>query len=448
MAALLLPSTLSAETWTLNGKDYEVERQGEAVTFDGVTIYTVTLSGAAKQKLWYCVADLTKPGARVVTYNPENIRTTGTTVPAMAQKLVDRGFDCRVGINADLYSTYGPIGSTISGGEIIKIAKTATAWRSIGIDNSDHTVHIGNVSVNFGAKLNGKQTYAPTYINVPRATGEMILYTSRWGANTATAVENSLEVVLEPAEGIIHSDRPTTFTVKSSPVINGGSLAIPAGCVVLSTNSAAHIKALQDVKPGDIYEVTPSKVSVSGASQGHAFVECTELIGGDPLLVVNSARVSDGILSSMPNWDSRRPRTAIGTDATHTKLIFAVVDGDSKNSGVSAGMNAHEIADLMINLGCVDALNFDGGGSSCIWTKACGKNPLNNPSDSNGPRAVRNGLFIVYDTTSGVIPATAVDNPDAPVEYFNLQGVKVDNPAGGLYIRRQGNQSSIEILNN
>ena len=25
-----------------------------------------------------------------------------------------------------------------------------------------------------------------------------------------------------------------------------------------------------------------------------------------------------------------------------------------------------------------------------------------------------------------------------PVEYFNLQGVRVDNPAGGLYIRRQG----------
>ena len=31
------------------------------------------------------------------------------------------------------------------------------------------------------------------------------------------------------------------------------------------------------------------------------------------------------------------------------------------------------------------------------------------------------------------------DNTNAPVEYFNLQGVKVANPAeGGIYIRRQG----------
>ncbi len=29
-------------------------------------------------------------------------------------------------------------------------------------------------------------------------------------------------------------------------------------------------------------------------------------------------------------------------------------------------------------------------------------------------------------------------NPNAPVEYFNLQGIKVQNPGRGLYIRRQG----------
>lgn len=32
------------------------------------------------------------------------------------------------------------------------------------------------------------------------------------------------------------------------------------------------------------------------------------------------------------------------------------------------------------------------------------------------------------------------DNADAPVEYFNLQGIKVENPANGIYIRRQGNK--------
>lgn len=34
----------------------------------------------------------------------------------------------------------------------------------------------------------------------------------------------------------------------------------------------------------------------------------------------------------------------------------------------------------------------------------------------------------------------------APVEYFNLQGVRVDNPADGLYIRRQGTRTSKVLI--
>lgn len=42
------------------------------------------------------------------------------------------------------------------------------------------------------------------------------------------------------------------------------------------------------------------------------------------------------------------------------------------------------------------------------------------------------------------IAAIAAEN--APVEYFNLQGVRVDNPANGLYIRRQGNNVTKVIV--
>ncbi|MCM1521643.1 MAG: hypothetical protein NC039_03200 [Muribaculaceae bacterium] len=42
-----------------------------------------------------------------------------------------------------------------------------------------------------------------------------------------------------------------------------------------------------------------------------------------------------------------------------------------------------------------------------------------------------------YDP-SGITEA-AVEKEDAPVEYFNLQGMRVENPAGGVFIRRQGN---------
>ena len=38
---------------------------------------------------------------------------------------------------------------------------------------------------------------------------------------------------------------------------------------------------------------------------------------------------------------------------------------------------------------------------------------------------------------SGVVSVLG-DDADVPVEFYNLQGIKVDNPVSGLYIRRQG----------
>lgn len=52
-------------------------------------------------------------------------------------------------------------------------------------------------------------------------------------------------------------------------------------------------------------------------------------------------------------------------------------------------------------------------------------------------------VYFYFDTTK--IPGTpsnvdVIGNDNAPVEYFNLQGVKVTNPENGMFIRRQGNE--------
>ena len=53
--------------------------------------------------------------------------------------------------------------------------------------------------------------------------------------------------------------------------------------------------------------------------------------------------------------------------------------------------------------------------------------------------------FTAYQELSGVENIT-VDDINAPVEYFNLSGIRVDNPANGLYIRRQGSKVEKVIL--
>lgn len=47
--------------------------------------------------------------------------------------------------------------------------------------------------------------------------------------------------------------------------------------------------------------------------------------------------------------------------------------------------------------------------------------------------------------TSGIEDIDAAAN-NAPVEYYNLQGVRVANPTNGLYIRRQGSTATKVLI--
>lgn len=49
-----------------------------------------------------------------------------------------------------------------------------------------------------------------------------------------------------------------------------------------------------------------------------------------------------------------------------------------------------------------------------------------------------------FDVTAGVEDITVDGNE--PVEYFNLQGVRVENPSNGLYIRRQGAKAQKVVM--
>lgn len=86
--------------------------------------------------------------------------------------------------------------------------------------------------------------------------------------------------------------------------------------------------------------------------------------------------------------DVRHPRTALGLDREGRLLTLLVVDG--RQSGYSEGVSLQELAELMQQAGCWDALNLDGGGSTIMLL---GEDPdqlqiMNRPSDKNGPRPV------------------------------------------------------------
>lgn len=61
--------------------------------------------------------------------------------------------------------------------------------------------------------------------------------------------------------------------------------------------------------------------------------------------------------------------------------------------------------------------------------------------------AIENACMIKSaDIVNGIGSVSVDEDADAPVEFFNLQGIRIDNPNGGIFIRRQGAKVSKELI--
>jgi len=98
-----------------------------------------------------------------------------------------------------------------------------------------------------------------------------------------------------------------------------------------------------------------------------------DLLQAGPLLVADGAVVFDraedreGFSAASGQFDSditdgRHPRAAIGVSDEDLYLVTC----DGRRSGVDAGLTLEELADFMLVLGCRDAMNLDGGGSTTL----------------------------------------------------------------------------------
>jgi exopolysaccharide biosynthesis protein len=93
--------------------------------------------------------------------------------------------------------------------------------------------------------------------------------------------------------------------------------------------------------------------------------DVTEALNGGPTLVQHGKLTNlwkEEALGVSFN-KTTHPRTAIGVTKDST-VILVVADG--RQPKVSIGMPLDELGNLMINLGCTDAMNLDGGGSSTM----------------------------------------------------------------------------------
>jgi hypothetical protein len=113
-------------------------------------------------------------------------------------------------------------------------------------------------------------------------------------------------------------------------------------------------------------------------------------IGGGPVLVQEGAVFITNKEEQLYAFekDDRHPRTAIGYTRNH-RLIILVIQG--RLPGIAEGATLEEEAKILVELGCVEALNLDGGGSSCMLIN--GKETIV-PADGGKQRPVAS-VFIV-----------------------------------------------------
>lgn len=250
--------------------------------------------------------------------------------------------------------------------------------QTFAVDDKNYP-YIGTFTRHMYALVKG-DTLEINNVNYTRSKNKLTLFNSMNGDITTSATDG-IEVLLALKEGETWGINKDVVLVVENTERNNGGMAIPDGKVVLSGNGTM-ATALNVLAVGD--EVTVNLDLALDNQKADWFGG----VGGNNTSEY-APMVHNGITETEREWGSREPRTGIGYSVTRDTVIMCVVDGRGKSKGVSTRMEG----DIMKLFGAYEAMNLDGGGSSCLYLEAYGK-PMNNGSDGS-ERACGNGFFTV-----------------------------------------------------
>ncbi len=288
-----------------------------------------------------------------------------------------------IGINASFFSyqTGIPMGHVITDGKII--SKDSTELDGVGFlkDGSAFFSTLGIKTTAYFQEYEFDIAHINKYCQ--DTTEVMTLFTDEFGNNTKATAE-AINIVLGDIEGELAIGKSLTGVVEEITTTTGG-FDIPFGKIVLTINTIGNewIRTLIDLLlVGEKITITNqatqdeenwNKAYNAMASEGKRLLTNGEI---NPELEAGAA-----------------PRTAVGV-TENNDVIFYVIDG--RQTGYSYGVKLSTLASRLKELGCVDAVNLDGGGSSSIAGIYPGQNVtsiINSPSDG-ALRKVTNFIFL------------------------------------------------------
>ncbi len=317
-------------------------------------------------------------------------------------------------INGDFYDTGNgtPINLQMRDGEILR---HPTARSVFAVSAAEKPI-IGFLSL--AGSLQSKAGVWQTLhgCNRNRGADELIFYNHYFGRSTNTNNFGS-EIRIQPLKKFSVND--TIRAVVRAFTHSAGNAPLDESTYVISGHGSAENWLNKNIAVGDVIKFVWRIPEIPW--------QLVEAIGGLPR-IVRDGRVSienqnEGGSESFTN--TRHPRTAIGFNADTSRFYFVTVDG--RQPGYSEGMTLPELASFMRELGCVQALNLDGGGSTTMVVRG---QVINRPSDATGERAVANAMMLICNAPPGKVAhldITATRAVLRPGEKFDFNIIAADN---------------------
>ena len=253
-----------------------------------------------------------------------------------------------VAINGSFFKPQNgiPLGSLMIDGKLL----TGPMYNRVAMGIFDDEMKIERVELNAVAK-NENYTLKIDNINQPRMLSTYVLiYTREWGEYAPASPQYGMQVAIQDGQIVEFSTN---------------RLQIPENGYVI-------------VGPKDkLTELAAQKTVDIKLNTNPNWDGVKHIISGGPYLIKNGEIFVDASEQKLNAITGRNPRTAIGI-TTDKNLVLVTVDGREESS---VGMTLTELANFMKEIGCVEAMNLDGGGSSVMYVAG---NIVNSPSIKGG----------------------------------------------------------------
>lgn len=230
-------------------------------------------------------------------------------------------------------------------------------------------------------------------LNRERKTNEVVAYTPAFGRKSPTNPDpDSVEYIVRRGR-LIRISRGSTNEIPRDGFIISGTGNGKAGLLErwkvgsrlsLSTSIAIF---MYDFQP-DIHS-EKKRMENEFTFSSKTYFESEDMTNGVPQLIkdgkVNITWEQEKASKSFV--ETRHPRTAVAK-LKDGKFLMLTADGRTDES---AGLDLYDLAKYMLELGAIDAMNLDGGGSTTMFLD--GK-VVNKPSDKEGERKVGDAILV------------------------------------------------------